>query len=45
MSGDVPHECGAEKSPHRLLVCVLKCHTAASVFEELVRRAETPAAS
>jgi hypothetical protein len=39
-SGDVPHECGAAGAPHRLLVCVLKCHTAPSVFDELVRRAD-----
>ena len=39
-SGDVPHECSAVGAPHRLLVCVLKCHTAPSVFDELVRRAE-----
>ena len=39
-SGDVPHECGEAGGPHRLLVCVLKCHTAPSVFEELARRAD-----
>ena len=40
VSGDVPHECAGGGTPHRLLVCVLKCHTAASVFESLVAKAD-----
>ena len=37
-SGDVPHEC-AGQAAHRLLVCVLRQHTAPSVFGALVERA------
>jgi len=39
LRGDVPHECSAASAPHRLLICVLKSHTAPMVFDELVRRA------
>jgi len=39
VSGDVPHACSEEAGPHRLLVCVLKSHTAPSVYAELVSRA------
>jgi len=42
VSGDVPHEC-ADGSPHRLLVCVLRQHTAPSVFEQLTRAADSVA--
>jgi hypothetical protein len=38
-SGDLPHDCDASSGPHRLLVCVLKCHTAPGVFEALSSRA------
>ena len=38
VSGDVPHDCGPGEA-HRLLVCVLKRHTAAIVFQRLVDRA------
>jgi hypothetical protein len=38
VSGDVPHEC-MDGSPHRLLVCVLKKHTAPSVYDALVEKA------
>jgi len=37
--GAVPHDC-AEDTAHRLLVCVLRQHTAPPVFEELARRAD-----
>jgi hypothetical protein len=43
ISGDVPHECTGAGTPHRLLVCVLKCHTAPSVYEELALRANESA--
>jgi len=39
LRGDVSHDCTATTPPHRLLICVLKSHTAPMVFEELVRRA------
>ncbi len=40
VSGDVPHDCcGDHAFAHRLLVCVLRQHTAPSVFERLVARA------
>jgi hypothetical protein len=38
-SGEIDHRCELTRPPHHLLVCVLKCHTAASVYEELSRRA------
>jgi hypothetical protein len=37
--GDVPHECD-RRSPHRLLVCILKSHTIRTVYAELARRAD-----
>jgi len=37
-SGDVPHDC-VDQAAHRLLVCVLRQHTAPSVFCALVERA------
>jgi hypothetical protein len=43
VSGDVPHDC-VEHTSHRLLVCVIKCHTAPSVFDQLVARANAAAA-
>jgi hypothetical protein len=42
ISGDVPHECG-EQAAHRLLVCILRQHTAPSVFQALVERANAVA--
>jgi hypothetical protein len=39
VSGHMSHECHAESAPHSLTVCVLKCHTAPRVYEELTRRA------
>jgi len=41
-SGDVPHDC-AGRAPHRLLICVLRQHTAPSVFCALVERANAAA--
>jgi hypothetical protein len=35
VSGDVPHECTAGTHPHRLRVCVLKCHTPPEAFQLL----------
>ena len=38
--GDLPHDCDRGSAPHRLLVCILKSHTIASVYAELARRAD-----
>ena len=40
ISGELAHECHLRPFPHNLVVCVLKSHTAPSVFEELSRRAD-----
>ena len=37
---DLMHECIGPSAPHRLLVCVLRKHTVASVFHELEARAD-----
>ena len=38
---DVPvHSCEAGAAPHRLRVCILKCHTLRPVYADLVRRAD-----
>jgi hypothetical protein len=39
IAGEIPHVCERTGTPHRLLVCVIKRHSAPSAFEELVRRA------
>ena len=39
IAGEIPHACDRVGMPHRLLVCVIKRHSAPSAFEELVRRA------
>jgi hypothetical protein len=39
VAGEIPHECGLTPRPHYLVVCLLKRHTAAGVFDELSRRA------
>jgi hypothetical protein len=39
VNGDVPHDCSLTPGPHRLLVCVLKKHTAPCAYLELSRRA------
>jgi hypothetical protein len=41
VSGDGPHECVDGSTPHRLLVCLLKCHIAPLVYEVLSARANT----
>jgi hypothetical protein len=38
-SGDLQHDCDLMSAPQRLLVCVLKSHTAPYVFENLARLA------
>ena len=40
IAGDLPHGCADTAGPHRLLVCVLKRHTAASSYAQLARRAD-----
>ena len=42
VSGEIPHECGGDGTPHRLLVCVLKRYAAQSAYAELVRLARSP---
>ena len=42
-SENLTHDCDAASAPHRLLVCVLKCHTAPGVFALLSQRASAPA--
>lgn len=44
-SGEVPHDCGGSGTPHSLLVCVLKCHVAPSIFERLSRDADASSPS
>jgi hypothetical protein len=39
ITGEIPHACEHTDKPHRLLVCVIKRHSAPSAFEELARRA------
>jgi hypothetical protein len=39
VSGNLFHDCLGSPSPHRLLVCLLKSHTAACVYEMLAERA------
>ena len=38
--GEIPHDCNRRSTPHRLLVCILKRHTIATVYTELARRAD-----
>jgi hypothetical protein len=40
VSGCLSHECCDSSESHRVLVCLLKSHTARSVFEDLARRAD-----
>ena len=40
MEGDIPHECKRTAAPHQLLVCILKRHSTARVYAEIVRRAD-----
>jgi hypothetical protein len=39
-SGNLSHVCDAATVPHRLRVCILKCHIAPGVFEALARGAD-----
>jgi hypothetical protein len=39
LAGEIEHECGG-RPRHRLLVCVLKSHTACSVYATLATRAD-----
>jgi len=40
-SGELDHQCGLTGAPHRLLVCILKSHTALPIFEQLCARADS----
>jgi len=40
VTGDIPHDCDRRSAPHRLLVCILKSHTIATVYADLARRAD-----
>ena len=40
IEGDIPHGCERTAAPHRLRVCILKRHSTASVYAEIVRRAD-----
>ena len=40
VEGDIPHDCNRSPAPHRLLVCVLRCHSTGPVYAELVRHAD-----
>jgi hypothetical protein len=39
IDGEVAHRCDRAAVPHRLRVCVLKSHSAPSVYAEIARRA------
>ena len=38
-SGSVPHQCDPSTRPHRLMVCVIKSHVTAVIFEALANLA------
>lgn len=38
-SGSVPHQCDPATRPHRLMVCVIKSHVTAVIFEALANLA------
>ena len=38
-AGAVPHECDEATRPHRVMVCILKNHVTAAVYESLARLA------
>ena len=40
-AGELPHDCEPTSRPHRLLVCVLKCHVSSRVFAYLLQQAGT----
>ena len=37
--GTLPHACEPATAPHRIRVCILRCHTIPAAYAELVRRA------
>jgi hypothetical protein len=39
ISGNLSHDCFRSPGPHRLLICLLKSHTAPCVYEALAERA------
>ena len=41
----LPHDCERATAPHTMLVCVLKRHSASSVYAEIARRADDHHAS
>ena len=43
VSGALPHDCAPGMAAHDLIVCILKCRTAAGVYDALARCAGTPA--
>src|ERR1051326_4492911 len=40
VEGELPHDCNRTPAPHRLLVCILKCHSTAVAYAEIARRAD-----
>jgi hypothetical protein len=40
IDGAIPHGCDQTRGPHRLLVCILKKHTAPYLYADLARRAD-----
>lgn len=45
VSGNLSHDCLDSPSPHRLLICLLKSHTAPVVYETLAEQAYVAQAS
>ncbi len=41
VSGHLPHDCTGSGEPHRLLVCLLKCHAAEVVYQRLADQASS----
>ena len=39
-NGDLPHDCELTPGPHRLLVCILRCHNTARAYAEVAARVE-----
>lgn len=40
VDGHIPHDCERTPAPHQLLVCILKCHSIATAYAEVSRRAD-----
>jgi hypothetical protein len=38
--GSLPHACEPATAPHRIRVCILRCHAIPAAYAELVRRAD-----